>query len=162
MATTERRRGQRLLVQGVATAITALLIAGGAAFAAGAPSEVPTDAPDAGAAQSQAGQEAAPDAKPDKAAKADKPAKAKAAKAKGPKAAKAGKAAKARGPKAASGQGRALGRGNGKGNGHGKAVSAAARGETPPVGNCRNHGHWVSTVAKGLASCDDNRPAVDD
>lgn len=49
-----------------------------------------------------------------------------------------------------------------KGNAHGKAVSAAARGETPPVGDCRNHGHWVSTVAKGLASCDDNpRPAKD-
>lgn len=45
---------------------------------------------------------------------------------------------------------------NGRGNGHGKAVSSAARGQTPPVGNCRNHGHWVSTVAKGLASCDDN------
>ena len=46
------------------------------------------------------------------------------------------------------------------GNAHGKAVSDAARGVTPPVGNCRNHGHWVSTVAKGLASCDDNpRPA---
>ena len=44
----------------------------------------------------------------------------------------------------------------GKGNAHGKAVSAAARGITPPVGDCRNHGHWVSTVAKGLASCDDN------
>ena len=43
---------------------------------------------------------------------------------------------------------------------HGEAVSAAARGETEPVGDCRNHGHWVSTVAKGLASCDDNpRPA---
>ena len=44
----------------------------------------------------------------------------------------------------------------GNGNAHGKAVSSAARGETPPVGECRNHGHWVSTVAKGLASCDDN------
>lgn len=39
---------------------------------------------------------------------------------------------------------------------HGAAVSAAARGETPPRGDCRNHGHWVSTVAKGLDSCDDN------
>ena len=45
-------------------------------------------------------------------------------------------------------------------SGHGQAVSKAARGLTPPVGNCRNHGHWVSTVAKGLSSCDDNpRPA---
>lgn len=53
-------------------------------------------------------------------------------------------------------------RGEGRGNAHGKAVSAAARGETPPVGNCSNHGHWVSTVAKGLDSCDDNpRPAED-
>ena len=44
--------------------------------------------------------------------------------------------------------------------GHGDAVSKAARGLTPPVGDCRNHGHWVSTVAKGLTSCDDNpRPA---
>jgi hypothetical protein len=46
------------------------------------------------------------------------------------------------------------------GEGDGNAVSKAARGLTPPVGNCRNHGHWVSTVAKGLSSCDDNpRPA---
>lgn len=49
---------------------------------------------------------------------------------------------------------------DGDDNGHGKAVSRAARGLTPPVGDCRNHGHWVSTVAKGLDSCDDNpRPA---
>ena len=47
-------------------------------------------------------------------------------------------------------------RGGNQGNGHGKTVSAAARGVTPPVGDCRNRGHWVSTVAKGLASCDDN------
>ena len=45
---------------------------------------------------------------------------------------------------------------NGKGNAHGKAVSDAARGVTEPVGDCRNHGHWVSTVAKGKDSCDDN------
>jgi len=52
---------------------------------------------------------------------------------------------------------------NGNGNAHGKAVSAAARGETEPVGDCRNHGHWVSTVAQGLESCDDNpRPAGED
>ena len=44
----------------------------------------------------------------------------------------------------------------GHGNSHGRAVSEAARGETPPVGACRNHGHWVSSVAKGLGSCDDN------
>ena len=50
--------------------------------------------------------------------------------------------------------------GQGKGNAHGKAVSDAARGVTAPVGNCRNRGHWVSTVAKGKSSCDDNpKPA---
>ncbi|MPZ72447.1 MAG: hypothetical protein GEU74_04340 [Nitriliruptorales bacterium] len=55
---------------------------------------------------------------------------------------------------------RASARGSGQGNAHGKAVSAAARGATPPVGDCRNHGHWVSTIAKGQSSCDDNpRPA---
>ena len=45
-------------------------------------------------------------------------------------------------------------------DGHRSAVSQAARGLLPPVGSCRNHGHWVATVAKGLTSCDDNpRPA---
>ena len=169
-------RGRGLLAQALATAITALLIAGGAAWGAGTPDDdatpaaaEPTEAPDsaqalqqtqerAAAAEADAA-EAAEEVKPPKAPKAaqvpDSSGAARGHKAKPAKAAKAAKAAKG-----ANSKGEALG--HRKGAGHGTRVSAAARGETPPVGSCRNHGHWVSTVAKGLASCDDNpRPAPD-
>ncbi len=100
-----------------------------------------------------------------KAARRARAPKAKQASAKGKATAAAAKAK----PKIkAQGKGKppakAAGAPQGRGNAHGKTVSAAARGQTPPVGNCRNHGHWVSTVAKGKASCDDNprRPKTDD
>lgn len=176
MAATKPHRGQRLLVQALASGITGLLLAGGAAWGAGAPSETPPpqapvdptepaeqelqravepdESDESDELDEQAVEEADPPAATGDTAQEAKPPKAdKAAKAKGPETAKA---AKARGPKAAKAQGRALGQGNGQGNGHGKAVSAAARGESELPDDCRNHGHWVSTVAKGLDSCTAN------
>lgn len=110
-------RLRTLALQGVATAVTALLI-GGAAAALGQPLDAPLTAATEGPTE---GVTEGPTDEPSEQVSTTE---------------------------------------DGDSNAYGKAVSEAARGLTPPVGNCRNHGHWVSTVAKGLDSCDDNpRPA---